>query len=379
MPRDPYFDILFEPVQIGPVTTKNRFYQVPHSCGMGYRMPNTLAAMRGMKAEGGWGVVNTGICSIHPTSEDMPYPHGCIWDDEDIKANALLAEKVHEHGSLAGMELWHGGHQVANLYSRETPLAAYSRPAVFNDPVQSSILGKSDIKKVRKWYVDAAIRGKNAGFDIIYVYATHNYLIAPFLSSKANNRTDEYGGSAENRVRLLRELIEETKNAVGDKCAVAVRFCADDGSGVDGLAQVEEQKEMMGLIADLPDLWDLSISDWSYEMGSSRFVKEGALEDYVSYVKTLTTKPVVSVGRFTSPNTMVSQVKRGIMDLIGAARPSIADPFLPKKLKKDGKKISENVSGVICVLPMIIAVHHCFVHKIRPWVKSGVGAGIRKK
>ncbi len=144
MTRSPYFDILFEPVKIGPVTAKNRFYQVPHATGMGYRMPNTLAAMRGMKAEGGWGVVNTEYCSIHPTSEDIPYPHACLWDEEDIKANALMVEKVHEHGSLAGVEPWHGGHQVANLYSREAPLAAYSRPAVFNDPVQSSIMGKSD-------------------------------------------------------------------------------------------------------------------------------------------------------------------------------------------------------------------------------------------
>jgi dimethylamine/trimethylamine dehydrogenase len=349
MARDPYFDILFEPVQIGPVTTKNRFYQVPHACGMGYKMPNTLAVMRGMKAEGGWGVVNTGLCSIHPTSDDVPYPYACIWDEEDIKAHALMVEKVHEHGSLAGVELWHGGHQVSNLYTREISLAAYSRTAASPDPVQSSIIGKSDIKRIRKWYVDAAQRAKNAGFDVIYVYATHNYLFVPFLSSKQNDRTDEYGGSTKNRVRLLREFIEETKNAVGDKCAVAVRFCADDGTTVDGKVQVEEQKEMMGLIADLPDLWDIGISDWSHEMGSSRFVKEAALEDYVSYVKSITSKPVVSVGRFTSPNTMVSQVKRGILDLIGAARPSIADPFLPKKIEEGREEdIKECIGCNMC-------------------------------
>jgi len=69
MARDPYFDILFEPVKIGSVTTKNRFYQVPHSSGFGYRQPNALAGMRGMRAEGGWGVVNSDYCSIHPTSD----------------------------------------------------------------------------------------------------------------------------------------------------------------------------------------------------------------------------------------------------------------------------------------------------------------------
>ena len=149
MARDPYFDILFEPVKIGPVTAKNRFYQVPHATGMGYRMPNTHAAFRGMKAEGGWGIVSTGYCSIHPTSDDAPYPHLSIWDEDDIKTTALMAEKVHEHGSLAAMELWHGGHYVANLYSRETPLATFSKPINYNDPVQSGIIGKSDIKKNR--------------------------------------------------------------------------------------------------------------------------------------------------------------------------------------------------------------------------------------
>lgn len=349
MSRDPYFDVLFEPVKIGPVTTKNRFYQVPHCSGMGYRAPNTLAGMRGMKAEGGWGVVNTEYCSIHPTSDDRPYPHACIWDEADLKANALMAEKVHEHGALAGIQLWHGGDKVANLYSREASIGSQSKPAIFNDPVQSRIMGKSDIKEIRRWFVTAARRAQKAGFDVIYVYATHSYLVSSFLSSKTNCRTDEYGGSTENRVRLLRELIEEIKNAVGNKCAVVVRFCADDGSGIDGLVEIEEQKEMLGLLAELPDLWDLTIADYSYEMGSSRFTKEGALETYVSYVKSITSKPVVCVGRFTSPNTMVSQVKKGIVDLIGAARPSIADPFLPNKINEGREdEIRECIGCNIC-------------------------------
>jgi dimethylamine/trimethylamine dehydrogenase len=349
MARNPYFDILFEPVKIGPVTTKNRFYQVPHGSGMGYKMPNTLAGMRGMKAEGGWGVVNTEYCSIHPTSDDTPYPTAAIWDEADTKANALMVEKVHEHGALAGIELWHGGDKVSNLYSREFPLSAHSRPAMFNDPVQSRIIGKSDIREIRRWFVEAAIRAKKAGFDIICIYATHTYLISSFLSPGMNFRTDEYGGPVENRVRLLRELIEEIKNAVGDKCAVVVRFCADDGSGIDGEAHIEDQKEMLGILAELPDLWDLTVADFSYEMGSSRFVKEGALENYVSYVKSITSKPVVSVGRFTSPNMMVKQVKSGVVDLIGAARPSIADPFLPNKINEGREDdIKECIGCNIC-------------------------------
>ena len=355
MARNPYFDILFEPVRIGPVTTKNRFYQVPHCSGMGYKMPNSHAGVRAIKAEGGWGVVNTDLVSIHPTSDDAPYPYLTIWDDEDIAAHALMVEKVHEHGALAGIELWHGGSSVANLFSREAPMGAESGRPIYNDPYQSRIVNKSDIKEIRRWYVAAARRGKAAGFDIIYVYATHDFLIQSFLSSKRNFRSDEYGGSVENRVRLLRELIEDVKNAVGDTCAVAVRFCADGGLsrnntiGDGSVPQVEEQKEMLSILAELPDLWDLNVSDYSFEMGSSRFVKEASLENYVSYVKSITSKPVVSVGRFTSPNTMVAQVKSGIVDLIGAARPSIADPFLPNKINEGREdEIRECIGCNIC-------------------------------
>jgi len=193
------------------------------------------------------------------------------------------------------------------------------------------------------------LRARAAGFDIVYVYATHHYLLSHFLSAQTNTRTDEYGGSLENRVRLVRELIEETKDAVGDTCAVAVRFSADTGIDADGNPMTTEQKDMLEILAELPDLWDININDYSQEMGVSRFVKEGSLEAHMSYVKSITSKPVVTVGRFTSPDTMVSQVNRGIVDFIGAARPSIADPFLPKKIE-EGRidEIRECIGCNIC-------------------------------
>ena len=121
MPRDPRYDVLFEPVTIGPVTAPNRFYQVPHCSGMGSAMPKTLAAMRGVKAEGGWGVVCTEYCSIHPASDDSPYPYCTLWDDEDVRSHALMCDAVHAHGSLAGVELWYGGRGATSLLSREAP------------------------------------------------------------------------------------------------------------------------------------------------------------------------------------------------------------------------------------------------------------------
>ena len=350
MKRDPRYDVLFEPVKIGPVTAKNRFFQVPHCTGMGYAMPKTLAAMREVKAEGGWGVVCTEYCSIHSTSDDCPYPHATLWDDEDIKAQALMVEKVHRHGALAGAQLWYGGAYIANLLSREATLDVGSFPSTLRyDPVQSKIMDKKDIRELRRWQADAARRAMQAGFDIVYVYATHGYLLSHFLSSEWNRRSDEYGGSLENRVRLVREMIEDTKAAVGHKCAVAVRFSADgEGSG-GGIIDSQEQRDMLEMLADLPDLWDINITDYSKEMGSSRFVKEAALEEYVAFAKQITSKPVVTVGRFTSPDTMVSQVQKGIVDFIGAARPSIADPFLPQKIQEGRiEDIRECIGCNIC-------------------------------
>ncbi len=132
----------------------------------------------------------------------------------------------------------------------------------------------------------------------------------------------------------MRELIEEAKEAVGDRCAVAVRFAADEKIGKDDAPIMGERSDMLAMMAEMPDLWDINIADYSLEMGASRFVKEGALEPYMRFVRSVTTKPVVTVGRFTSPDTMFRMVKSGITDLIGAARPSIADPFLPKKIEE---------------------------------------------
>jgi dimethylamine/trimethylamine dehydrogenase len=111
-----------------------------------------------------------------------------------------------------------------------------------------------------------------------------------------------------------------------------------------------EAHDIVAMLAELPDLWDVNISNWNNDSIPSRFGKEGHQEKYISFVKQLTTKPVVGVGRYTSPDSMVSAIKRGIMDLIGAARPSIADPFLPTKIKEGrADDIRECIGCNICI------------------------------
>lgn len=347
------YDSLFQPIKIGPVTAPNRFYQVPHCNGFGYRMPKGMAAMREMKAEGGWGVVCTEEVEIHHTTDLSPYFEGRLWSDDDIPAWQLMTEAVHKHGALAGIELTYNSHDAANLYSRAAPFGPRSMSITGGggyEPGQTRAASKDDLKQIRTWHRAAAIRAKRAGFDIIYCYAAHNMTLAFHLMSKDNDRADEYGGSLENRVRFLRELIEDTKDAVGDTCAVAVRFAVDELLGADGMQSGGEGRDIVAMLAELPDLWDVNISAWKNDSTTSRFEKEGNQEKYISFVKGLTTKPVVGVGRYTSPDSMVSAIERGVMDMIGSARPSIADPFLPNKIKQGRHEdIRECIGCNICV------------------------------
>jgi dimethylamine/trimethylamine dehydrogenase len=352
MARDPRYDILFEPVKIGPKVAKNRFYQVPHCNGAGYRDPSANAEMRRVKATGGWAVLCTEQAEIHHSSEITPFIELRIWDDQDMPMLTRIADAIHEGGALAAIELCYNGMNGPNLNSRETPRGPMNLPILTftNDPVQARAMDREDIRNLRRWHRTAALRAKQAGFDLVYVYGAHGFgTVQHFLSRRTNQRSDEYGGSLENRARLLKELIEDTKDAIGDSCAVPVRILVDEMCGDDGITNAEI-RDVIGMLAELPDLWDLAHGSWDYCSSTSRFAGEGCLEEYVKGIKALTSKPIVAVGRFTSPDAMVRQVKSGILDMIGAARPSIADPFLPRKIE-EGRldDIRECIGCNICV------------------------------
>jgi len=335
MTRDARYDALFEPVKIGPVTAKNRFYQVPHCNGMGFNWPQTHAKMREAKAEGGWAVICTEECMIHPTSDYTPEPQARLWDDYDIRCLGLMVEGVHRHGALAGVQLAHNGVGAQNLYTRMPPIGPSHQASVENQPTHTRGMNKTDIREFRRWHRNAALRAKKADADIIYVYAGHDStLLMHFLSARRNQRSDEYGGSLENRVRLFREVLEDTHEVVGDRCAIAIRMAVDELLGPEGITSEGEGREIIEMLAEMPDLWDVNVSSWENDSQTSRFSNEGFQEQYVGFVKSMTSKPVVGVGRFTSPDAMVSQINRGVLDMIGAARPSIADPFLPQKIEE---------------------------------------------
>jgi dimethylamine/trimethylamine dehydrogenase len=355
MARNPRYDILFEPVRIGPVTARNRFYAVPHAAGMTNAMPHMRAAFRGTKAQGGWGVVCSGYVSIDPGSDDAPLPYATLWDEDDVRSHALMTEAVHAHGALAGVELWHGGGSVMNRSTRLPPLSpsgtAWMATHVnFMGNQRPKVMDAADIRALIASQAAAARRAVSAGFDIVYVYAGMGYLPYEFLLPEWNRRSDAYGGSVPNRVRIVRELLEATHEAVGGKCAVALRISLEELRARPSETEASEAHEVVALLKDLPDLWDVKLDSSPTDCAPSRFAAEGSHEGIVDFVKKITDRPVVGVGRFTSPDTMVSQIRRGVLDLIGAARPSIADPFLPRKIDEGREHdIRECIGCNICI------------------------------
>ena len=145
----------------------------------------------------------------------------------------------------------------------------------------------------------------------------------------------------------MREVLADTKSAAGDSCGVVLRFAADELMGDLVFTSIGEGRDLIEMLAEQPDRWDVNLSAWENDSAASRFKRSGYRDGYVSFVNEVTTKPVVGVGHFTSPDAMATLIKKERLDMIGAAHPSIADPFLPKRLRKAGSTTSASASAAI--------------------------------
>ena len=214
-------------------------------------------------------------------------------------------------------------------------------------------MDKDDIRDVQQMYVDAAMRARTAGFDIVYVYGSHSYLPQQFLTPFYNKRTDEYGGSLENRARFWIETIEKVKEAVGDDTAIAVRLSCDMFLGEPGTQLERDAVPFAKMADDLVDVWDINLSgiaEWGEDATPSRFYASGRAIPWQKRISEVVTKPVLGVGRLTNPDLMVEAINSGALDIIATCRPSIADPFLPKKIE-EGRldDIRECIGCNVCI------------------------------
>jgi dimethylamine/trimethylamine dehydrogenase len=356
--RDPKYDVLFEPVPIGPKTMKNRFYQTPQCTGFGADFPGKQAHFRGIKAEGGWAVVNTEATHISWESDFSGWMvQSRLLDDNDVRNWSLMTDRVHEHEALAGIEILVSGSLATGLDSRIPSGQVTSIPSDTCWLGAFYELDKDEIRRVQSLYRVAARRAIEAGFDILNICGTEGCgLPLEFLMRSYNKRTDEYGGSFENRARFWLETLEVVREEADGKCAITARFCVDSLHATDlGIRVGEEGVGFIALADHLVDFWDLQVggenaANWVKDAGPSRFFAENFQAEYVKQARGATDKPIVGVGRFTNPDTMVDVIRSRQLDIIGCARPSIADPFLPKKIE-EGRldDIRECIGCNVCV------------------------------
>lgn len=337
---------------MGPKTFRNRFYVAPHCSGLGVEYPGAQAYLRGMRAEGGWAAVNTEYCAVDAESDDAPWVQARLIDRRDEANLRLMVERVHEFDALAGVQLVYMGADHTGFVTR-LPAGGPSQVTSAMSGHSCYALDKRDIRRIQRSYVDAAIRARDVGFDLVQIAAREGFsLPLQFLWRYWNHRTDEYGGSIENRTRFWRETIEQVRDAVGDDCAIVAGFCLDSFNdeserafkvNEDGIAVVE-------LLDDLVDLWDMQVGHLEDDVSSSRFFEPFWQRSYIEQVRPYARKPIAAVGRFTDPELMARAVKDGVIDIIGAARPAIADPFIPTKIFEGrGDDIRECIGCNICV------------------------------
>ncbi|MFN8164415.1 MAG: NAD(P)-binding protein [Solirubrobacterales bacterium] len=331
MSRSASHDVLFEPVQIGPRTLKNRLVGIPYSPGFGASKPLAHVAHRTVQAEGGWAAVFTGIVSPSESFEVDPHVD-TLWDEDDERALAQQVKSIQGHGALAGVELGSAGGDAFNRNTRVPALAPSQLPSWRRLRVIPKEIEAGDIDRIQQELVRAARSALQAGCDIICVYGSFSYLPAQFLSPYFNRRTDRYGGSLENRARFWIEQLQAVRDAVGGEVAISSRIAAAGLSPI-GIS-VDETAEFVRMADHLVDFWDVNLGAlWARDSSSSRLFEEADQEEWTRQIKAASAKPVVAVGRYTDPDRMVAAIESGVCDLIGAARPRIADPFLPQKLE----------------------------------------------
>jgi dimethylamine/trimethylamine dehydrogenase len=355
MPRDPRYDPLFAPIKIGPKTLKNRFFQVPQCTGAGVLRPGANAAHREVKAEGGWAALCTEACMIHPETDQPVNNVTTLYDEGDVINHRHMVESVHRWGALAGIELCHAGGLANALDSRYVAPALYQLASPWMPQTYTYEADADDLRRIVRAFGGAARRAVDAGFDIVYVHGTHGALPVQALSRHFNRRTDGYGGSFENRARLWLEILEAVRAAVDGQCAVATRFSIDQLSGPAGVEAGDEGLAFVELVTrrGLLDLLDVNVSslqEWGEDAGPSRFYRSNHQAPWTAEVKRLAKVPVVGVGRFTDPDEMLRVVKGGQHDIVGCARPSIADPWLPRKVDEGRiEDIAECIGCNMCI------------------------------
>ena len=330
------FKLFLSPGKIGTLELKNRCIMPPmgtHCVGPDLMVPDRLCEYHKRRAQGGCGMNITEVCLVHPSGEtgvDL-----AVYDDKFLPGLTRLAAAIHEGGGKACLQLWHPGRQAAapgiptlNNEHLWAP-SAIASPAIGVVPHEMTT---EEVWEVIDAYGDAALRGKKAGFDALELHAAHGYLVDEFLNEYTNQRTDEFGGSFEKRLRFPLEIIKNIKSKVGDDFPLIVRMNgqenAEGGIVIEDAIEIAKRFEQAGVHA-------LDISQGSYTTLSSGmppyFYPEALNSANSAAIKAHVNIPVVCVGRITTPALAEKLLREGKGDFIAIGKGQIADPDFVNK------------------------------------------------
>jgi 2,4-dienoyl-CoA reductase-like NADH-dependent reductase (Old Yellow Enzyme family)/thioredoxin reductase len=322
---------LFAPVRLGRMTVRNRLVMPPMSVNFGIDERGFVTerhwAYLAARARAGTGMITVGGGAVHPDGLDLPKMPP-VWDDVFIPALSRLAAEVKKHGARVGLQLLHGGRQAFHD-RRVAPSPLPSLAVVKGIPRE---LGRDEIKALVVCHAEAARRAREAGFDFVEIHAAHGYLISEFLAPNANQRSDEYGGSFENRTRFLLQILSAIKERCGADYPVGVRYNGEDY--VAGGWHLADALRLAPLLAEAGADW-LHVSAGVY--GSmpvtipSMYEPFGCFVHLAEEVKKVVSIPVIAVGRIKDPVMADRIIAEGRADLVAMGRAHIADPELAAK------------------------------------------------
>lgn len=332
------FPLLSSPLPIGPVTIRNRIVSSGHDTVMADdgKVTDQLVAYHEARARGGVGLIVVQVAGVHPSAR---YTSHVLMADDDacIPGFARLAETVHEHGCPAFVQLFHDGRELMESEDGTLPVAL-APSAVPNERfhVMPRAMTGALIEEMVGCYGAAAGRIRRAGLDGVEVVASHGYLPAQFLNPRTNLRTDGYGGSPENRLRFLREVLEAVRVAAGPTLAVGLRISADEASA-DGLTAPEVLEALASLDGDrLFDYVSVVLGSSATLSGSDHIVPPMTMP--IAYtapaagrVRAAVSVPVIVAGRINQPQDAERVLALGQADATAMTRALICDPLLPAK------------------------------------------------